>query len=138
MTRAEYNYRLVDGLIESINTDHHAVCEHEWTPDSHLIARLRTERTTGASCFERGLDIVESIVDAIYDASELLPWVGSGLKDDLCIIQSCENCGRKFTCKSQWSEGSAIPCDKFRVIIGKEFDKAGCLSGLYLKSAYPI
>lgn len=138
MTRAKYSYELVDGLVDSINTDHHAVCEHGWTPDSHLIARMRTEKRSGASCFQKGTDIVEKIIDAIYDAEALVPWVNSKIKDDLTIVEPCKGCGKKFTKTCDWVEGSSIPCDRFRIIIGKEFDKAGCLCGLFLKSAYPI
>ncbi len=116
----------------------HAVEEHSYVEDELLKNRIRVERVRGASCFSKDTDIRAMIVKMVRNSAKILVWLDSDRKEDFVIKAKKADCGKKFlNDKSHnWSNG-ALPCDTIVLILGKRFDKAGCLEGFYVKTCYP-
>lgn len=138
-SKMEYLYDVVGECVDSIeNNEIHAVFEHEYKTDEQLKTRCAIEKTKGASCFNKGVDIVEKIVDIIYDSTNIIPWLAADTDEDLIITVDEENCGKKFLRSGShvWADG-ALACSKIILILGKDRDIAGCVTKMYVKTCYP-
>lgn len=139
MSRQSYYYELINRCIDEMNNEHHAVFEHSYKTDEQLKLRVGCEGVIGASCFHEDMDIVETISDILYDAVEIIPWLkNASANEDLRLVIKHPNCGKKYL-KSRnhdWSKG-AIPCNSIVVFLGKKMDMAGCVTGMYIKTAFP-
>lgn len=138
-SKMDYIYALIEECVESITQDTHAIIEHQYKTDEQLKTRVSVEKTIGASCFAKDVDAVELITDCIYDSIEILQWMKNNkVTEDLIIHLEQDGCGKKFIKNRthNWEDG-AIVCNVVTVILGKKMDKAGCLTGIFLKTAYP-
>lgn len=134
--KIEYLYGIIEDCVESLE-EHHAVFEHSYKTDEELKTRCAVEKTAGASCFNKGVDVAEKIADIIYDSVEILPWLKSTVNDPLRIVVEEEACGKKFLKdkKHNWDEGALI-CNKVVLLLGKEVDKYNCLVRMYVITCY--
>ena len=137
-SRNEYLYTLIEECIESLTNIRHAIYAHAYQDDDSLKTRCKAESVRGASCFHEGVDIVEIIEDIIYDANELLPWMKLPGTNALRLVVPAPACGRKFlnAASHDWKTGP-IECNRIVVILGKKVDKIGCVTNIYVKTAYP-
>jgi hypothetical protein len=138
-SKMQYFYEVIETCVEGLlSVKSHAVYEHEYKTDEQLKTRCAIEKTAGASCFNEGVDVVEKIVDIIYDSTVIIPWLDSETNDDLLIVTEEKGCGRKFLRSGNhvWADG-ALVCDKIILILGKRRDMAGGVTGMYVKTCYP-
>lgn len=138
-SKMQYLYEVIEKCVEKVLSEkNHAVYEHEYKTDDQLKTRCAVEKTAGASCFTKGVDVAEKIVDIIYDSTIIIPWLDSQTDCDLLIAVDEPKCGKKFLRSGNhvWANGS-LECDKIILVLGKEKDIAGCLTKMYVKTCYP-
>lgn len=138
-SKIEYLYGLIDECIDGLGNLDHAVYMHEFQSDEELQHRCKTSSVRGASCFNEGDDICEIVTDIIYDAPELIPWMKLPGDEDLRLVVEVPACGKKFLkdfSAHDWADG-ALTCDHIVVILGKKLDFAGCLTSIFVRTAYP-
>lgn len=132
-------YEYINQFVESLNSECHAVFEHEYVSDENLKTRIKAESVSGASCFYDGCDVIELISDIVYDSTDIVIWLKNDeIREDLRIVADIPSCGKKYMRKNHvWSDG-AIQCDHVIVLLRKIYDKYGCLDKVVLLTAYPI
>lgn len=138
--QSKYVYALIEECIEKLSsTDCHAVFEHEYKDDEQLKTRCRYEKIKGASCFNKGTDIVKIIEDALWDEIMIFKWLKSDTNGELRIVRPYKKCGKKFVNSGthNWDDGP-LTCNHVVMVFGKELDFAGCPIRLFVKTCYPM
>ncbi len=137
-SKLQYFYGLIEECIDSLGSLEHAVYAHSFQDDEKLKDRCRAEKVRGASCFNEGDDIVEIVADILYDSTELLAWMKMTGDEDLRLVVEQPACGKKFLkdFRHDWEAGALI-CDRIVVVLGKKLDQGGCLTKIFVRTAYP-